>query len=254
MQKQIFIGFDPREAAAFAVARHTVLKNLSEPVPVRGLVLSDLQARGLYTRPLEWRPGVDHPVMWDTISDAAMSTEHACARFLIKHLAGSGWAVFMDGDMLARGDIAKLLDTLDPKYAVYCVKHKYEPTAATKMDGQAQARYSRKNWSSFLVVNADHVSNHKLTLEMVNTLPGRDLHRFCWLEDDEIGELGQSWNFLVGHTDPEIVPDVIHWTQGPPDMRGFEDTQFADEWRAARADWAIGALSPTRINSEPTRC
>jgi hypothetical protein len=49
-----------------------------------------------------------------------------------------------------------------------------------------------------MLFNCDHPSNKKLTVEMINTLPGRDLHRFCWLEDDEIGELDPGWNWLVG--------------------------------------------------------
>jgi hypothetical protein len=110
------------------------------------------------------------------------------------------------------------------------------------MDGQAQTRYARKNWSSFLIFNCDHPANQRLTLEMVNTLPGRDLHRFCWLEDHEIGELPQRWNFLVGHTDPAIDPACIHWTSGTPDMKGYEDAAYADLWREARDNWAAGGL------------
>lgn len=261
----IWIGFDPREAAAFAVARHSVRRQLTQAIPVYGLVLSDLQKRGLYTRPIEYRPSAaDKPIMWDVISDAPMSTQHANARFLVPHLArltarvkyetiGSigttyleskaGWALFMDGDMLALSNVARVFEGLDSTKAVYCVHHKHEPKNSTKMDGQVQTAYSRKNWTSFILFNADHPSNKSLTPDVVNMLPGRDLHRLCWLKDDEIGELDQSWNFLVGHTDPEIVPDVIHFTDGPPDMAGYESVPHADEWRSELADWARGMLS-----------
>jgi hypothetical protein len=103
--------------------------------------------------------------------------------------------------------------------------------------------YWRKNWSSFAIFNVDHPSNKALTLEAVNTLPGRDLHAFCWLKDEEIGGLDQSWNFLVGDTDPEVVPDVIHFTSGCPDMPGYEGVPYADAWRGTLNDWARGALS-----------
>src|SRR4051812_46153744 len=149
--------------------------------------------------------------MWDVISDAPMSTQHANARFLVPHLAKTGWALFMDGDMMVRGNLTKVLDGIDSSKAVYCVKHVHEPPVGVKMDGQSQTRYSRKNWSSFLLWNVEAEANKRLTLEMINTLPGRDLHRLCWLEDDEIGELGPEWNFLIGHTDPSVNPKVVHF-------------------------------------------
>lgn len=235
----IWIGFDPRETAAFAVARYTVNRNLTQPIPVRGLVLDELIAKGLYTRPMEMRrSAVDRPIMWDVISDAPMSTQHANARFLVPHLAKSGWAAFMDGDTLARGNLVRVFDGLDHSKAVYCVKHVHTPPAGVKMDGQEQTRYARKNWSSFVIFNCGHEANAALTVEMVNSLPGRDLHRFCWLQDDEIGEIDPEWNFLVGHTDPAIDPKVVHFTDGVPDMPGYENCAFADEWRAELAKWA----------------
>lgn len=234
----IWVGFDPREAAAFAVARSTAVANAPTMAPVQGLVLSQLKKNDLYVRPTEWRMGTDRPVMWDAISDAAMSTEHANARFLVPYLAKFGWALFMDGDMLVRAPMDDLFGSLDPKYAVYCVKHGHTPTSTIKMDGQVQSAYSRKNWSSFVIFNCDHPSNQRLTLDLVNSVPGRDLHRFCWLEDDEIGELDPAWNFLVGHSSPSIEPKVVHFTDGVPDMPGYENVPYADEWRAHRDAWA----------------
>jgi hypothetical protein len=251
MERSIFIGFDPREGSAFGVARDSILRHLTQPIPIFGLVLADLQAAGLYRRPMELRSSAaDRPVMWDVISDAPQSTEHANARFLVPHLVQSiskwprkGWALFQDGDMLARGNYVRLFESLDPKFAVYCVQHQFEPNGAVKMDGQVQTQYARKNWTSFIVFNCDHPANKALTVDMVNTLPGRDLHRLCWLDDKDIGELGPEWNWLVGHSDPAIDPKVVHFTSGVPDMLGYEDCAYADEWRAARAAWARGALS-----------
>jgi lipopolysaccharide biosynthesis glycosyltransferase len=239
VKHSIWIGWDPREAAAFAVARASCRRHLTRPIPIAGLVLDDLKAAGLYTRPMEYRASAaDRPVMWDVISDAPMSTQHANARFLVPHLAGSGWALFMDGDMLVRGNLARVFESLDPAKAVYCVQHRHEPEPGTKMDGQAQTRYARKNWSSFVIFNCDHVANRALTLDVVNNTPGRDLHRFFWLADCDIGELDQSYNFLVGHTDPSIDPHVVHFTDGCPDMLGYENVPYADEWRAELNRWA----------------
>jgi hypothetical protein len=243
MKNSIWIGFDPREAAEFAVARQSVRQYSLKHWPICGLVLSKLRAAGLYTRPMEIKQGVDGPEMWDVISGARQATEHANSRFLVPHLAEEGWALFMDGDTMVCSNLPPLFASLDHGKALYCVHHKHEPTTQTKMDGQVQQNYGRKNWSSVVIFNCDHPANKKLTVEMVNTLPGRDLHRFCWLEDRHIGELDQSWNFLVGHTDPEVVPNLIHWTNGTPAMKGYENVAYADEWRKARDDWAQGALS-----------
>ncbi len=128
---------------------------------------------------------------------------------------------------------------IDPDKAVMVVKHPpLGETGKMKMDGQIQTSYARKNWSSVMVFNVDHPSNDALTVEMVNTLPGRDLHRFCWLEDDEIGELPPEWNFLVGHTDTNIDPKIVHFTDGTPGMHGFRNVAYAEEWRAELDRWA----------------
>lgn len=230
----IWIGYDAREAEAFSVARASVKSRLCLPIPIRGLVLRDLQNRGLYTRPTEYRASAEKPVLWDVISDAPMATEFAISRFLVPMLAKRGWALFMDCDMMALADVGKLLQSLDASKAVHCVKHVHEPKSSTKMDGQLQTFYARKNWSSFMAVNCEHPSNRALTVEMVNTLPGRDLHRFCWLKDEEIGALDPAWNFLVGHSDPTIQPKVIHWTNGGPWFREHSNTAFAEQWLDAR--------------------
>lgn len=230
----VWIGYDPREAAAFAVARSSIKRHATIPVPVHGLVLNDLREKGLYTRPHE-RRGCQ---LWDVISDAPCATEFSNSRFLVPHLAGSGWALFMDCDMLVRGNIRELFDLCDPEKAVMVVKHNHQPPEGVKMDGQMQTRYARKNWSSVIAFNCDHPANKALTLEMVNELPGRDLHRFCWLEDDLIGELPVEWNWLAGHSDPAVDPKIVHHTEGSPCLPGYEDAPFADEWRAELARWA----------------
>lgn len=230
----IWIGYDPREAAAYAVARASIRRHATIPVPIHGLVLNDLREKGLYTRPHE-RRGCQ---LWDVISDAPCATEFSNSRFLVPHLAGSGWALFMDCDMLVRGNIRELFDLCDPEKAVMVVKHNHQPPEGVKMDGQMQTRYARKNWSSVIAFNCDHPANKALTLEMVNELPGRDLHRFCWLEDDLIGELPVEWNWLAGHSDPAVDPKIVHHTEGSPCLPGYEDAPFADEWRAELARWA----------------
>lgn len=240
----IWVGFDPREASAFAVARESIKRHLNAPIPVRGLVLNYLQENGLYTRPTERRLGRIYDVLskreFDNY-DGACSTEFALSRFLVPQLAGHGLALFMDCDMLVRTNLMDVFryceDYKNRGKAVYCVKHNHNPENVVKMDGQAQTRYERKNWSSFMVFDVDHPANRALTLDYVNTAPGRDLHAFRWLEDDDIGELPPEWNHLVGHT--EVAdPKVVHFTDGGPWFEGFKNVPYAEEWTWALERWA----------------
>jgi hypothetical protein len=237
----IYVGFDPREAAAFAVACHSIRRRLTQPIPVRGLVLSHLQELGLYRRPTRQRVNGDgRPELIDELSirgdyDGRLSTQHANARFLVPHLSmGSGWSLFTDGDVLARygANMARLFEKLETRFACYVVKHEYQPAATTKMDGQLQTRYPRKNWTSFIVWNCSHRATRALTLDMVNTLPGRDLHALGWIDDKHIGELDPQWNHLVGEMPHDPNCKIAHFTTGTPDMPGYEHQPFADEWRA----------------------
>ena len=205
-----------------------------------------LRAHGLYQRPHEQR----HGQLWDVISDAPMSTSFACSRFLVPMLARNQWALWCDfADMVFLSDPAELLALADPQYAVMVVKHDHEPSERIKMDGQAQTTYNRKNWSSLILWNWQHPANGRLTVEMVNTLPGRDLHRFCWLEDDEIGELPKEWNYLVGidpvsEVDLGVKPKLLHFTLGIATMAGYEDGPYADVWRR---ELAIIDATRTRV-------
>lgn len=232
----VWIGYDSRETAAFAVARVSAAMRCSlKAVPISGIMLDDVRSRGLYWRPTEKRNGK----LWDVISGAHMSTEFAISRFLTPRLAvQGGLALFMDCDMLVRGNLMRMFEELHERRgedrALWCVKHKHEPTSDTKMDGQLQTAYGRKNWSSFMVFDCDHPATKRLTLEMINSARGLDLHQFCWLHDDEIGEIDPKWNCLIGHTElPEDVePKVAHYTDGGPWFDGFGDVPYADEWRA----------------------
>lgn len=244
LQNSIFIGWDAREAAAFAVAQSSCRRHLNIPIPIYGLVLSDLQREGVYTRPIEYRQSAaDRPVMWDVVSDFAMATEFACSRFFVPMVAKTGWALFCDCDMLFRANVGQMMQKLDSTKAVYVVKHNYKPTNEIKMDGQVQSNYGRKLWSSFCIFNCDHPANKALTLEVLNNTPGRDLHALFWLKDSEIGELGEEWNWIPGHSPDTLDPKCVHFSEGGPWFPGYEDVPFAKEWNDSLNDWARGALS-----------
>ncbi len=246
-QESIWIGWDNREAAAFAVAKHSCQHHLTRPIPIYGLLLQDLITLGLYTRPIRYEKTVDGPLMWDVVSDAPQSTQHANARFFVPYLARKagcgGWALFCDGDVMFRGNACRLFEQLDNSKAVYCVWHDHNPGDGVKMDGQIQTSYGRKNWTSVIAFNLDHPANNAMTLDVLNNTPGRDLHRLFWLADCDIGELDVVWNYLVGHSDPEMAATIAHFTSGTPDMDGYADQKYAEEWRMFRDDWARGPLS-----------
>lgn len=223
----VYIGYDRREPVAFEVLRYTIRRFASEPVTIVPLCLASLEAKGLMTPRLVKRQDGTY---WDEISDAPASTEFAISRFLAPVIHQRGWAIFMDCDMVLVDDICEIWQELNPRYALQCVQHNHVPDETTKMDGQIQTQYYRKNWSSFFAFNADHPANQRLTLDTVNTLPGRDLHAFCWLKDTEIGELSPGWNWLV-NVQPK--PDELynaHFTLGGPWFPDWEPQPHDDLW------------------------
>jgi hypothetical protein len=213
---RIFIGYDPREAVAFSVLAHSIHARASEPVSITPLMLSQLE--GVLRRER-------HPLQ---------SSDFSFSRFLTPHLCGyEGWALFMDCDMLVQDDVARLWALRDERYAVQVVKHDHVPRETTKFLGQPQTAYEKKNWSSVMLFN--NARCRALTLDYVNTATGLDLHRFRWLEsEDLIGEIPHRWNHLVGYDAPEASVGNAHFTVGGPYFRQWRECEYADEWRAAR--------------------
>lgn len=218
---RVYIGHDPREEIAYKVARESLLKHTEGPVLVEPIKLADMQERGLY-----WR---------DT--DPLASTAFTYSRFLTPILAGyRGWALFCDCDFLFFSDVNRLRSMMDPQYSVLCVKHDYQPTETTKMDGQQQTQYPRKNWSSFMLINCEHPHvMENLTAHNVNHKSGAYLHRMQWTTDECIGELNYLWNWLEGwYVKPEgRLPNAVHFTRGGPWFEQYRDCDYAAEWLEA---------------------
>lgn len=226
---KIFMGWDSREAEAAKVARASINAHCPDYIPldIRELRLNWLIQQEFYKRPTSVRNGK----LWDEISQSHMSTEHAISRFLVPYLCDyEGWALYIDCDILLRTDISELFQNYcDNMYAVRCVKHQMMDSLDTKMDGQVQNYYPRKNWSSVILWNCGHKANAELTLDLVNTWPGRTLHHFAWLADDQIGTLPETWNHLIGINEP--TPKLVHFTLGLPNMEGYEGSEYTEEWR-----------------------
>jgi hypothetical protein len=128
----------------------------------------------------------------------------------------------VDCDVLLRADIADLFALADPKMAVQCVQHRQEDGALTKMDGQVQTFYARKNWSSVMLFNLRHPALKVLTEAKLNTWTGRALHGFNWLADQFIGALPPEWNHLVG-VEPETP--MPSWSTSRSASRRCPDTR-----------------------------
>ena len=213
-----FIGYDEREAGAFSVLSYSIQKRASQPVSITPVMLEQLKQAGLY-----WRE-----------PNALASTDFSFSRFLVPYLCDfQGWAIFSDNDMLMLDDVAKLWESRDERYAVQVVKHNHVPKEETKFLGKAQTKYTKKNWSSVMLLNC--AKCEKLTPEYVNAASGLELHQFKWLEsDDLIGELPSKWNHLVGYDAPRKDASLVHFTIGGPYFDEYRDCEYAAEWFAER--------------------
>lgn len=224
----VYIGYDAREAEAYRVAEKSLRKHASSPVSVNPLDAERLSASGLLRRPQDRRGYI-----YDIPSNAPCSTDFAISRFLVPHLAQTGWALFVDCDVVFLADVAELFEQADPDKAVMVVKHRQPETGGTKMDGQIQTIYSRKNWSSVCLFNCSHPANNRISLQDVNERPGRDLHNFYWLHDSEIGSLTPDWNWLVGVQEKPLFPKLAHFTLGGVFTPGWKGAEHDDIWLEA---------------------
>ena len=108
----IFIGHDYRERAATNVLIDSLYQNSSSPITICPLVTHQLSNKGIFNR----------------VREKKQSTDFSFTRFLVPFLMGySGWAIFMDCDMLCSDDIKNLWDQRDEKFSIMCVKHKHSP-------------------------------------------------------------------------------------------------------------------------------
>ncbi len=182
----------------------------------------------LSSRPIDHR-GLQH---YDLVSNALQSTDFAISRFLTPILCQSGYALFVDCDVVFLSDPRAMLYATKAQYAVSVVKHG-AISGTLKMVNQRQEPYPRKLWSSVMLFNCDHPANRRLSIRDVNERPGRDLHRFYWLADNEIGALDMRWNWLVDVQPRPPGVGIAHMTLGGPWLDGWQGGSFDEEWKAA---------------------
>jgi lipopolysaccharide biosynthesis glycosyltransferase len=211
----IFIGYDPREAIAFHTCVNSIIRHASQPVSIMPLALNNF---GDYT---------------ETHTDG--SNQFIYSRFLVPHLMGySGHAIFIDGDMILRGDIADLWAMRSLDKDVQVVKHDYKTKMTTKYLGSKNEDYPRKNWSSVMIFNCNNYPTRKLTPEYIQKSTGAHLHRFQWTSDDRVGTLPAEWNWLPDEYGANPDAKLLHYTLGTPCFHEFATTPMADEWHRER--------------------
>ena len=136
-----------------------------------------------------------------------------------------------------------MFNLADPKYAAMVVKHDYKPKGRYKMDGRFQWSYPRKNWSSLILFNNEHPAHQSLD---VNNMSPVELHRFTWINDEDLGELPGCWNWLVGYDEsswPYRDPSALHYTDGGPWFEETKDCDYADLWNNSHEEWSKTKIS-----------
>jgi hypothetical protein len=227
---RLFIGWDSRETVAWHVLAHSIITRSTEPVSITPIGNSVLPGTDWYRQPGE------HD-----------STEFSNARFMVPKLCNyEDWAIFMDCDMLCQADIADLWAQRDPERAVLVRKHDHQvEDGAPKFLGAHQTAYGRKNWSSLMLINCRHP---KWATFDPNDAAGLDMHRFAFLEDEEIGEIKGDWNHLLyaGSYPPPAAPwesrQLVHFTEGGP-WHGWAKYLEAEDWCAEFSDM-LGGENP----------
>lgn len=226
---RIFVGYDGREKIAYEVLKHSIEKNTRSDISIIPLYHKELRRQGYFHRP--WLTEAITGNHQDLIDGRPFSTEFSHTRFLVPELMKfNGWALFMDCDMVMRCDVREIFDFCDDRFAVMCVQHRQQITSAVKMDGAPQQSYSRKNWSSFMLINCGHPANRKLTREVVNTATGGWLHGLSWLDDRHIGQLPDYYNWIEGTSRANQHPRVIHYTEGGPWFASKKNVAFSQVW------------------------
>jgi lipopolysaccharide biosynthesis glycosyltransferase len=211
----IFVGYDPREAIAYHTCVNSIIRNASRPVSIVPVALNLFR---------------DYD---ETHTDG--SNHFIYTRFLVPYLMSwTGSAIFIDGDMIVRGDIAELWAMRDMSKDVQVVKHDYKTKMPVKYLGAKNEDYPRKNWSSVILWNCASFPNRRLTPEFIQKSTGSELHRFTWLDDERVGELPPEWNWLPDEYGPNPAAKLLHYTLGTPCFHEFADTPQGNEWHRER--------------------
>lgn len=208
---KIVVGFDQRESIAYHTFVQSIIEKCSVPIMFTPLAMNNLKGYK------------------ETHTDK--SNDFIYSRFLTPYLNNfDGWAIFADGDMICQADLKELWDLRDESKALQVVKHDYKTKAQKKYLGNINENYPKKNWSSLILWNCSHPKHKILTPEFIASETGKYLHRFSWLDENEIGELPKEWNWLAIEYPVNKNAKLIHYTLGTPCFKEYKDTDMADIW------------------------
>ena len=210
----IYLGYDGKvEPIAYYVCMQSIIEKSSIPVRFTPLALNTLKD---YT---------------ETHTDGSNSFIYS--RFLVPYLNNfKGMALFLDGDMIVKGDVAELLYEFDPSEAVKVVNHNYKTKHTVKYLCAKNEDYPKKNWSSVMLWNCSHWLNRQLTPRFIQEQTGKYLHRFQWLKypEEQVGKLDETWNHLVGEYEYNPDAKLAHFTLGSPCFKDYQTGDYSDEW------------------------
>jgi hypothetical protein len=211
---RVFVGYDHRQSVAYNVLQHSLHTRSSRPVSITPLALNTLPMT---------RQGL---------------TPFTFSRFLVPWLCGfRGVGLFLDLDMLIRGDIAELFGEADEGYAASVVKNS-----------------ERFEWASAILFNCGHPANAVLTPDYVDD-PERCVapHMLDWLHEDLVGSLPPAWNHTVGYDATNPQAKLVHYTQGVPHHPEVAGCEFEKEWIAEReamcASWNWTSLMANSVHA-----
>jgi lipopolysaccharide biosynthesis glycosyltransferase len=142
----------------------------------------------------------------------------------------SGWAIYVDCDIIVKEDITQLWELKDPSKAIMCVQHNYITKSDIKFLKNANKNYEKKNWSSVMLINCGHPSLQKLTPTFVQESSGKTLHQFKWLDESLLGALPVEWNWLVGEYLFNTSAKLLHYTLGAPCFEEYRNGDHASDW------------------------
>lgn len=183
---KVFIGMDKRQEVAYTVCRASIERNASSRVSVEPIKI-------------EWTP----------IKRRGL-TDFTFARYAVPWLCNyHGRAIFMDADIIVRGDVCELDGLLpeDSDLGVVKAKLKFE-------------------WPSVMVFN--NTLCKTLTPEFINDATTSP-QGLTWAK--KITELPPEWNHCVGYDKPLSGAKLVHYTAGIPCFPETVGCEYAKEWQ-----------------------
>lgn len=193
---RVFIGTDERQPLAFTVCASSIMRHAKKRVSIEKVGP-------------DWIPGFSRNGL----------TTFTFRRYLVPYLCGyEGTAIFMDADIIVRGDVNELAALANPEAAVSVAQH-----------------MPRFEWPSVMVF--DNPLCRQLTLEYVAT--GKP-HSLEWSKP--LGLLPPEWNHCVGYDKHNEDVKLIHFTAGIPCWPETEGSPHAEKWNE-ELKYALGTVS-----------